>query len=225
MRVLPAGPDALLLDFGSDDGPAAAGERALRALTDALATGALPTIRDLIPGAHTLLVQAESGGGVDDLGVHRALRSGTDELTTTAGPETVTIPVRYDGDDLEAVADLIGVTAAEVAGIHRRTLWQVRFMGFAPGFGYLVPARSPGAVDVSPHPFDDVGRRPESRPRVSAGSVAIAAGYSAVYPRQSPGGWYLLGHTDIELWNADAERPALLAPGALVRFLPEGGRA
>lgn len=215
MRVLPAGPDALLLDFGSDDDPAAAAERAWRALSGARTTGALPTVTDLIPGAHTLLVQYESGSGIDDLGVRRVLRNTAATTGPATGPETVTIPVVYDGADLAAVAAVIGTAPGEVAEIHRRTLWQVRFMGFAPGFGYLTPAGgSPGA-----HAFDGVGRRPESRPRVPAGSVAIAAGYSAVYPRQSPGGWYLLGHTDIRLWDENAAQPALLTPGTLVQFV------
>ncbi len=221
MRVLPAGPDALLLDFGSDDDPAAAGEHAWRALSEALAAGALPTITDLVPGAHTLLVQAESGSGVDDLGVRRALRTATAATGRAAEPDTVTIPVVYDGADLDAVAALIGTGPGEVADIHRRTLWQVRFMGFAPGFAYLTPTA--GSSD-GPHPFHRIGRRPESRPRVPAGSVAIAAGYSAVYPRQSPGGWYLLGRTGVRLWDETADRPALLAPGTLVRFAAEGDR-
>ena len=218
MRVLPVGPDALLLDFGSDDDPAAAGDHAWRTLTDARATGALPTITDLVPGAHTLLVQAESGAGVDVLGVRRALRAAAAGLGQPTHPPTVSIPVVYDGADLAAVAAIIGTAPDEVPDLHRHTLWQDRVLGLAPGFGYLSPAGPSG----SSHPFAGVGRRPESRPRVPAGSVAIAAGYSAVYPGPSPGGWYLLGHTDIRLWDDRAEQPALLTPGTLVRFVTEG---
>lgn len=182
-----------------------------------------PRSPDLVPGAHTLLVQAESGSGVDDLGVRRALRTATAATGRAAEPDTVTIPVVYDGADLDAVAALIRDRprrGRRHPSAH--PAWQVRFMGFAPGFAYLTPTA--GSSD-GPHPFHRIGRRPESRPRVpTAGSVAIAAGYSAVYPRQSPGGWYLLGRTGVRLWDETADRPALLAPGTLVRFAAEGDR-
>ncbi|MGV9710927.1 5-oxoprolinase subunit B family protein [Gordonia sp. NPDC003424] len=215
MRELPAGPDAVLLDFTDDDQPAPAAGAAAAALRAALERGALPGIVDVIPSAHTLLIQAERGRGVDVLGVHRALRAGRAQRAATGDSETpqILIPVTYDGPDLDAVGALLDIDPAEVAEIHRTTVWRVQFMGFAPGFGYLVPQSD------SKHPFADVGRRKDARTRVPPGAVAIAAGYSAVYPRESPGGWHLIGHTGVTLWDERSTPPALLAPGKLVRFV------
>ncbi|AZG45358.1 5-oxoprolinase subunit B family protein [Gordonia insulae] len=213
MRDLPAGPDAVLLDFAGEPEPLDAVGTAVAALRAAMVTGAL-RVTEVVPSAQSVLVQARRGSGIDVLGIHRALRaaqsdSGEHDLATG---DAVRIPVTYDGPDLDEVATLLGITADEVADIHLTTEWQVQFMGFAPGFGYLVPQ------DDRDHPFRDLGRRSESRPRVPAGAVAIAAGYSAVYPRVSPGGWHLIGHTTTTMWDEQATPPALLAPGSSVRF-------
>ena len=85
----------------------------------------------------------------------------------------------------------------------------VAFCGFAPGFGYLV-----GADDRL-----DVPRRSNPRTRVPAGAVALAGKFSGVYPRESPGGWQLLGHTSVRTWDVRREPPALLVPGVRVRFV------
>ncbi|MEO9327113.1 5-oxoprolinase subunit B family protein [Gordonia aurantiaca] len=217
MRELPAGPDAVVLDFSADESPSAAVLDATAALRDAVDRGELSDITDLVPSAHTLLVQAGPGCGVDELGIRRALRrraSGGRRFDAEA--DEIVIPVVYDGEDLSDVAATLGISPREVIDLHRGTRWRVQFMGFAPGFGYLV------ADDASPHPFERVGRRAEARTRVPAGAVAIAAGYSAVYPKASPGGWQLLGRTDVRLWNEDAQPPALLSAGRVVRFVEAG---
>ena len=85
-------------------------------------------------------------------------------------------------------------------------------MGFAPGFGYL----------EAPDSGLSVPRRDQARTRVPAGAVALAAGYSAVYPRSSPGGWQVIGSTDLAFWDVDRPEPALLRPGTRVRFVEEG---
>ncbi|MCR5980665.1 carboxyltransferase domain-containing protein [Gordonia jinghuaiqii] len=217
MRELPAGPDAVVLDFSADEAPSAAVLDATLALRDALDRGELVDVADLVPSAHTLLVQARPGHGVDELGVRRALhrrRTAAARAVDAAGE--IVVPVIYDGDDLADVAAALAVTIGEVVDLHCRTRWRVQFMGFAPGFGYLV------AEDASPHPFDAVGRRCEARTRVPEGAVAIAAGYSAVYPKPSPGGWQLLGRTDVRLWDETADPPALFATGRVVRFVDAG---
>jgi biotin-dependent carboxylase-like uncharacterized protein len=122
--------------------------------------------------------------------------------------EVVEVPVHYDGDDLEEVAALTGLTPAEVVAAHTGRPWQVGFVGFAPGFAYLVDG----------DPRLRVPRRSSPRPRVPAGAVGLADEYSGVYPRSSPGGWQLLGHTDVALWDLDRDPPALLRPGLRVRF-------
>ena len=132
-----------------------------------------------------------------------------------AHDDPIVIGVTYDGPDLDAVAEFAGLDVDAVIDAHRETTWRVAFMGFAPGFGYLVPSRSgSGPLDA----LRSVPRRAESRTSVPPGSVAVAAGYSAVYPRSSPGGWHLLGRSDIALWDVNATPPAILAPGRLVRF-------
>ncbi len=90
-------------------------------------------------------------------------------------------------------------------------------MGFAAGFGYLVPT-GPSLLDWSA-----VARRDRPRDRVPAGSVALAAGMSAVYPEAMPGGWHLIGQTSVRMFDAtDAGSPSLLHPGDLVRFIGSG---
>ncbi|MEE4025639.1 allophanate hydrolase subunit 1 [Gordonia sp. PKS22-38] len=213
MRELPAGHDAVVLDFGDEDRPLSAVGRAAAALREATESGAL-SVGDIVPTAHTVLVQAEPGAGLDMLGVHRALRGvSADDAPSAGDTAEIRIPVVYDGPDLHEVAEIVNTTPEDVIELHTATVWQVQFMGFAPGFGYLVPR------DGGDHPFDQVGRRPEARTRVPSGAIAIAAGYSAVYPRTSPGGWQLLGHTSIPMWDETADPPARLAPGSMVRFV------
>lgn len=217
MHELPAGPDAVVLDFSAEVTPSAAVLAATRALRAAIDHGELAEVTDLVPSAHTLLVQASPGGGLDELGVRRALRRrGTDTVHDTQTAAEIVVPVVYDGADLADVAAALDMTGDEVVEVHCRTRWRVQFMGFAPGFGYLV------ADDEVPHPFDAVGRRREARTNVPEGSVAIAAGYSAVYPKSSPGGWQLLGRTDARLWDAHADPPALFTAGRVVRFTDAG---
>ena len=98
--------------------------------------------------------------------------------------------------------------AADVVAAHTGTTWQVGFAGFAPGFAYLVGGDSRLAVP----------RRREPRPRVPAGSVALAGEFSGIYPRESPGGWQLIGRTEVVLWDISRPQPALLIPGMSVRF-------
>jgi KipI family sensor histidine kinase inhibitor len=124
----------------------------------------------------------------------------------------VEIPVRYDGADLAETAALLGISEPELIARHTAAPWRCAFIGFAPGFGYL---EAPGAELAVP-------RRSQSRTAVPAGSVALAAGYSAIYPRSSPGGWRIIGSTTATLWDLDRPEPALLRPGTRVRFTVAG---
>lgn len=209
VRERPAGPTAVLLDFDGHDRPLDAVAGVAAALRSALDLGQLTGVSDIVPTESTILVQAD--GPLDVLGVRRVARAGSQASTTPVDERSVEISVNYDGPDLAEVADRLGMSVAEVVAAHSDTRWRVAFMGFAPGFGYLVPDAAT--------PLTTLGRRAQSRPRVDAGSVAIAAGYSAVYPTDSPGGWFLLGHTDARLWQLDATPPALLEPGTWVRFV------
>ncbi|MGU3292601.1 5-oxoprolinase subunit B family protein [Williamsia sp. M5A3_1d] len=228
MRELPAGIDAVLLDFADAEAPWRQALLAADALRAAASDGALTGVLDIVPTAETVLVQGTPGTGLDRLGIRRVLRAAgasrsddtsridTADITASAAGQ-VTIDVDYDGTDLADVAATLGVDPAEVVAAHTDTLWRVQFMGFAPGFGYLVPATT-GPTTATLDALCALGRRPESRSSVPAGSVAVAAGYSAVYPRSSPGGWNLLGTSEIALWDVARTPPATLAPGVTVRF-------
>jgi KipI family sensor histidine kinase inhibitor len=120
----------------------------------------------------------------------------------------IVIDVVYDGADLDEVARLTGLTRDQVVAAHTGTLWRVGFGGFAPGFAYLV-----GGDERL-----NVPRQSDPRTRVPAGSVALAGEFSGVYPRESAGGWQLIGRTDVTLFDVDRDPPALLRPGMWVQF-------
>ncbi|WNV73769.1 allophanate hydrolase subunit 1 [Geodermatophilus sp. DSM 44513] len=203
MRVLPSGSTALLVELdGLDD---------VLGLYAALAAEPIEGVVDVVPAARTvLLVTDPAVTGLD--AVEQAVRRTTPRPARQGGGETVDLPVVYDGEDLADVAALLGVDTAEVVRRHTGTEWTVAFCGFAPGFGYLVPDGEPW----------DVPRRPSPRTRVPPGSVALAGGFGGVYPRESPGGWQLIGRTDVPVFDVDRDPAALLRPGVRVRFTEAG---
>ncbi|GII79552.1 allophanate hydrolase [Sphaerisporangium rufum] len=188
-----------------------AGVAEVLALYETLAADPPPGVTDILPAARTLLLRFGPPARHDTVAsAVRAARPATGERDAAA---EVTVPVVYDGADLAEVAALTGMSEREVVDAHTGTPWTVAFTGFAPGFGYLVGG----------HPRLRVPRRRESRVRVPAGSVALAAGYSAVYPGESPGGWQLIGRTGLAVWDLAADPPALLRPGTRVRFTEASG--
>jgi KipI family sensor histidine kinase inhibitor len=162
---------------------------------------------DIVPAARSVLLT-----GLDDADAAAELVAGlapADDPAATLHPGTVEIPVTYDGPDLDEVARQWDLTTTEVVDVHRGTRFVVAFCGFAPGFAYCTGL-----------PEDrTVRRRDESRPRVPPGSVALAGAFTGVYPSSSPGGWQLIGRTQLQVWQPDRDPPALLAPGTLVRFV------
>ena len=159
---------------------------------------------DVVIGHTTVLVTwAGEKPDLDDA-VKRA-------LVAEAGPagRLVEIPVVYDGPDLDEVARLTGLSPEEVIARHTGAEHVAAFIGFQPGFAYLTGG------DTLLH----VPRRDAPRTRVAGGTVAIAGPYSGVYPRESPGGWRLLGSTTALMFDPAREPPALLAPGDRVRFV------
>lgn len=169
-------------------------------------------VREVVPGATTVLIEWHSS---------EACEQGLNELcelpfTTINGVERsnppLICPVVFDGPDLGEVAALINKTEIDVIELVTTATFEVAFCGFAPGFGYLS-----GLPDVLNLP-----RRSTPRARVEAGSMAIAAGYAAIYPSASPGGWHLLGTCDMPLWDLEADPPALMTPGRQVRFCVAG---
>jgi KipI family sensor histidine kinase inhibitor len=147
----------------------------------------------------------------DDQSAREARSRLREETTTELAPEPareVRVEVVYDGPDLDTVGELTGLGRDGVARLHAVTSWTVAFAGFAPGFAYL----------MAPHDQLRVARRTEPRTRVPAGSVALGGTYSAVYPRESPGGWHLIGRSPTVMWDVNNDPPATLQPGDQVRF-------
>ncbi|QWF78101.1 5-oxoprolinase subunit B family protein [Amycolatopsis sp. CA-230715] len=199
MKVVPYGERAALVDLYD------AGE--VVGLRAALSASPLSGVDELVAGARTLLVRFDPARTSFDRVRAAVHEREFDTGTTTRGPSVV-LPVRYDGADLAAVAEASGLSVPEVVRRHSAAAYTVAFCGFAPGFGYLT------GLD----PRLRLPRRASPRTRVPAGSIAIAGEYSAVYPHPSPGGWHLLGHTALAVWDADREPPNLLAPGTRVEF-------
>lgn len=162
-------------------------------------------IVDVVPAESTVLVVSEPAAAGR---VARLLEQVTPEPPHADHEDELTIDVSYDGVDLESVATATGLGVDEVVERHRAGVYTVAFCGFSPGFAYLT------GLDPMLH----LPRREVPRTTVPQGSVAIAAGYGAVYPSTSPGGWHLLGSTAVTLWDPDSDPPAVLRPGRTVRF-------
>jgi KipI family sensor histidine kinase inhibitor len=202
----------IVLDYGDHALMVQCGSTAeVLAWAAALRGAALPGVIDIVPAARTVLVKLDSPRyqGVTRQRL-RKLRVTADAIPTAPADRSadVVIDVVYDGPDLAEVANRTGLSTAQVIKAHTATLWRVGFSGFAPGFAYLVDG----------DPRLRVPRRSEPRTSVPAGSVGLAGEFSAVYPRQSPGGWQLIGHTDAVLWDIDRPTPALLTQGMWVQF-------
>jgi KipI family sensor histidine kinase inhibitor len=164
-----------------------------------------PGLVDVVPGHRTVLVTWEEEP--PELIELAEAAVGDDEAAPIGA--VVEIPVRYDGPDLNEVARLMALSPEEVAARHLGAEYVVGFLGFAPGFAYLLGGDERLRVE----------RRAQPRQLVPAGSVALAGPYSGIYPRESPGGWQLIGSTTTVLFDATREPPALLSPGDRVRFV------
>lgn len=195
MRVIPVGARAALVEV--EDALAAA---SLAGWARAAGLGA----EEIVPAATTVLFD-----GVDPRLLADALDRRPTDGVAPSGP-SVSLPVVYDGPDLDAVAAHWGCSVEEVVARHTALEFVSVFTGFAPGFAYLAGLPREWAVP----------RLDSPRARVPSGSVALADAWCGVYPTASPGGWLLLGTSDAVLWDADRDPPALLAPGTRVRFVP-----
>ena len=235
-RVLAAGDAALTIEFGRAIDPAVAARvaRLDRRVAALVAAGALPGVVETVPTFRSLAVlidplvtdpetvaarllgSDEAGVGIDaPRDAPRDADARHADARDVRAPEPVprlwTLPVRYGGEhgpDLDAVARATGLSADEVIDLHAGTEVGVYMLGFLPGYAFL------GDTDVRLR----LPRRDEPRTRVPAGSVAVATSLTGVYPVDSPGGWHLLGHCPVPMFDAAASPPALLAPGDRVRF-------
>ncbi len=202
MRILPSGSTAMLVEVDDLD--------EVVALYAALIGDPPAGLVDIVPAARTLLLVTDPA--VASLAaVERAVRSTTPRQDQRARGELVEVPVTYDGEDLEEAAALLGCDTVELVRRHTAAEWTVAFCGFIPGFGYL----------TSPTWTTPVPRRSTPRTKVPPGAVALAGEFSGVYPRESPGGWQLLGRTLRTMFDPAREAPAVLRPGVRVRFVDE----
>ena len=200
MRVLPSGSTALLVEVdGLDE---------VLGLYAALVAEPVEGVVDVVPAARTVLLVTDPARTSLDA-VERAVRQARPRTDRSGREDLVELPVVYDGADLADVAGLLEVEPAEVVRRHTAAEWTVAFCGFAPGFGYLT--QDGGGWDVP--------RRSTPRTKVPPGSVALAGEFSGVYPRESPGGWQLIGRTDVAVFDLGRDPAALLRPGVRVRFV------
>jgi KipI family sensor histidine kinase inhibitor len=217
VKVHLVGADALLVEV--DDTAAATA-----LYRGAVARGVVA--RDIVPAARTVLLDGLAER--DRVAAEIVRWSGASEGSGSSGSSSlpdvprphapsssmssahlVEVPTVYDGPDLEDVARLWEMTTAELVATHTGTEFTVGFCGFAPGFPYCT-GLPPGL---------HVPRLNAPRPRVPAGSVGLAGEFTGIYPSASPGGWRLVGRTDLPLWDGEREQPATLPPGTRVRFV------
>jgi KipI family sensor histidine kinase inhibitor len=196
MRLLPCGPGAVLAEYDT--------LAEVMAVDSALRDSDLSGIDDVIPAARTVLVAYHN---VDRAALERLLIPAP-SAPRPQGP-IVEIPVVYDGVDLDEVASATGLSTDEVVATHSSVVYSAAFLGFTPGWAYLV------GLPAQLH----LPRRSTPRTSITAGSVAIANEFTGVYPTVSPGGWHLLGHTTERMFDVDRDKPALVMAGDRVRFV------
>lgn len=207
--VAPLGESAITLTWGTE--VSASLNASVHAARAAIQAAALPAVRELVPGYAALTV-AYDPLHTDYAAMASTLLEILAPVAPAAGPPASgrdhLIPVIYDGPDLGEVSRLTGLARDEVIRRHAAGWYHVYLLGFAPGFAYL------GDLD----PALVLPRRGTPRKRVPAGSVAIAGAQTAVYPLDTPGGWHLIGRTEVACFDLGRDPPALMQPGDRVRF-------
>jgi KipI family sensor histidine kinase inhibitor len=170
----------------------------------------LPGVLDVVPAYASLTVHYDPGriSYVDLVMRLRAMRPIAVERSETPSASHI-IPVRYDGEDLKEVAEKLKLAISDIIAIHSAREYRVFVIGFVPGFAYLGPLDERLVLP----------RRDAPRKRVPAGSVAIAETQTGVYPSETPGGWHLIGTTEVRMFDPGADKPALLSVGDRVRFV------
>jgi len=192
----------------SFDGSTAEANAAARALSDEVTAARFAEVADVVPGARTVLVELVPGIE-PSAALVRALEADAAQPRRGAGRRHE-IAVTYDGEDLAEVAASRRLLPRDVVELHSEAEYTVAFIGFQPGFPYLLGLPAELAVR----------RLASPRVKVPAGSVAIAGEYSGIYPGATPGGWRLIGRTETVLFDAENTPPSILQPGDMVRFVP-----
>ena len=211
LRAQPLGDSAVTIAFGTER----SGEllERIQAAAHSLEAARIPHVEDVVPAYLALTVFYDSlHASYAEIAAQllSACERSTQRTGEAPSPRTHLIQVRYDGLDLDAVAAATGLAVNDVIERHSARAYTVDLLGFVPGFAYL------SELD----PSLQLPRRPEPRARVKAGSVAIAASQTAVYPLDTPGGWHIIGRTETVMFDPGREPAALLRAGDTVRFEP-----
>ena len=192
----------------SFEGDISEANAAARALSDEIKAKPFSEVADVVPGARTLLVELV-GGSEPSEALVRALEADVALSQPRAGRRHE-ISVTYDGEDLAVVAASRRLRPQDVVELHSGAEYIVAFIGFQPGFPYLIGLPEELVVP----------RLASPRVKVPAGSVAIAEEFTGIYPDATPGGWRLIGRTEFALFDPETSPPSLLQPGDHVRFVP-----
>jgi KipI family sensor histidine kinase inhibitor len=209
LRAHPLGDSAVTIVFGTERSAELLAR--IHAAARSLESASLPHVQDVVPAYLALTVYYDPLHTTYDEMANAILDACDKPARIThavAPPQNHLIPVHYDGMDLDAVAAATGLSVGEVIARHSGRAYKVDLLGFVPGFAYL------SELD----PSLQLPRRDKPRPRVQAGSVAIAAAQTGVYPLDTPGGWHIIGHTETAMFDPTREPPALLRAGDTVRF-------
>lgn len=206
----PLGDSAILIQIGEAIDPIL--NQRVHALSTLLQT--VPAVIETVPAYCTVLVHydplATTYNQIKNLIEEKI--SQLDESTHRPSRH-LEIPVLYggaSGPDLEPTATTLALSPSELIRLHSEREYTVYMMGFTPGFPYM------GILNEKL----TLPRLSTPRTRVPAGSVAIAGSQTGIYPVVSPGGWHILGHTPLKLFNPTSENPFLFAPGDTVKFVP-----
>jgi len=209
LRAHPLGDSAVTIAFGVERTSELLGR--IHSAARSLEAANIRHVQDIVPAYLALTVFYDSLHiSYDEMAATliETCQRETRASTKAPVPSEHRIPVRYDGVDLEWVSSSTGLSVEEVIVRHTSRSYTVDLLGFVPGFAYL------SELD----PSLQLPRRAQPRPRVAAGSVAIAASQTAVYPLETPGGWHIIGRTDTAMFDPARDPPALLYPGDRVLF-------
>jgi len=209
LEALSLGDSAITIRFGTEKSPALLAR--IQAAAATIARAKLEGVEDIVPAYLAVTVFYDTlNRNYADLAAQllKVCESVDEKAADPAGAREHVIPTRYDGIDLESVAAATGLSTEEVITRHTARTYRVDLLGFVPGFAYMSELDESLALP----------RLSQPRPRVAAGSVAIAAHQTAVYPLDTPGGWHIIGTTEVVMFDPIRPEPALLRAGDTVRF-------
>lgn len=206
MRASPFGDSAVLIELEQRVETGIVAQA--RAIADAWEGAGLGTA---VPAYASVLVRFDPLTLSPDEALARArtLEGATRGAPSNGRGRVIEVPTTYDGPDLDEIASLSGLSRGELIAAHTSREYTAFFLGFMPGFAYC------GTLD----PRITAPRLASPRARVAAGSVAVADGQTAIYPLDSPGGWRLIGRTELALFDAEREQPSLIEAGDRLRFV------